>query len=35
LWEPVVTPRFPASLVWLHPHALLLCDREACPKPKP
>jgi len=29
LMEPQVTTRFPASLLWLHPNATLLCDREA------
>jgi galactosamine-6-phosphate isomerase len=28
---PEVTTRFPASFVWLHPQAAVLCDREAAP----
>ena len=27
--RPRVTTQFPASMVWLHPRAFLLCDREA------
>jgi galactosamine-6-phosphate isomerase len=29
LMEPRVTTRFPASCLWLHPDAAVLCDREA------
>ena len=29
LAEPNVTTRFPASLLWLHPDATVLCDRAA------
>jgi galactosamine-6-phosphate isomerase len=29
LCQPNVTPRFPASLLWLHPNVTVLCDREA------
>ena len=29
LMRPRVTPRFPASFLWLHPDATVLCDREA------
>lgn len=29
LLQPVVTPRFPASFLWLHPDVTVLCDREA------
>jgi galactosamine-6-phosphate isomerase len=29
LMLPRVTPRFPASFLWLHPDATVLCDREA------
>lgn len=29
LLQPVVTPRFPASFLWLHPAVTVLCDREA------
>ena len=29
LLEPSVTPRFPASFLWLHPDVTVLCDREA------
>jgi galactosamine-6-phosphate isomerase len=29
LMEPQVTTRFPASFLWLHPDATVLCDREA------
>jgi galactosamine-6-phosphate isomerase len=29
LMKPVVTTQFPASLLWLHPDATVLCDREA------
>jgi galactosamine-6-phosphate isomerase len=29
LLKPTVTTQFPASLLWLHPRAILLCDREA------
>lgn len=29
LLKPRVTTRFPASLLWLHSHATLLCDRSA------
>lgn len=29
LLEPAVTTRFPASLLWLHPNAMLLSDQEA------
>src|SRR5262245_57792634 len=29
LLKPRVTPRFPASFLWLHPDASILCDREA------
>lgn len=31
LLRPQVTPRFPASFLWLHPRATILCDREAVP----
>ena len=27
--KPAVTTRFPASFLWLHPRAFVLCDREA------
>lgn len=27
--NPRVTPRFPASFLWLHPDASIICDREA------
>jgi galactosamine-6-phosphate isomerase len=29
LQKPAVTTQFPASLLWLHPRAVVLCDREA------
>lgn len=29
LLKPGITTRFPASLLWLHPRAIVLCDREA------
>ena len=29
LFKPAVTPRFPASFLWLHPDVTLLCDRQA------
>jgi len=29
LLKPTVTTQFPASLLWLHPRAFVLCDREA------
>lgn len=29
LLKPVITTRFPASFLWLHPDATVLCDREA------
>ena len=29
LARPTVTPRFPASLLWLHPDVTVLCDRDA------
>ncbi len=29
LMQPRVTPRFPASFLWLHADATVLCDREA------
>jgi galactosamine-6-phosphate isomerase len=29
LLKPTVTTQFPASLLWLHPRAIVLCDREA------
>jgi galactosamine-6-phosphate isomerase len=29
LMQPGITTRFPASLLWLHPDATVLCDREA------
>ncbi|MGH9160049.1 MAG: 6-phosphogluconolactonase [Vicinamibacteraceae bacterium] len=29
LLRGVITPRFPASLLWLHPDVTLLCDQEA------
>jgi galactosamine-6-phosphate isomerase len=29
LLEPCVSPRFPASLLWLHPHVTVLCDQAA------
>jgi galactosamine-6-phosphate isomerase len=29
LLQPVVTPRLPASFLWLHPDVTILCDREA------
>ena len=29
LVEPAIEPRFPASFLWLHPNAVILCDREA------
>jgi len=31
LMKPQVTTRFPASFLWLHPDATVLCDREAAP----
>ncbi len=31
LLRPTITTRFPASFLWLHPGALVLCDRAACP----
>lgn len=31
LLKPEVTTRFPASFLWLHPRATVLCDREAVP----
>jgi galactosamine-6-phosphate isomerase len=31
LMTPEVTPRFPASFLWLHPRATILCDQEAAP----
>ena len=32
LIRPQVTTRFPASLLWLHPDAIVLCDKAAAPK---
>jgi galactosamine-6-phosphate isomerase len=32
LMTPEVTPRFPASFLWLHPDATVFCDREAADK---
>jgi galactosamine-6-phosphate isomerase len=32
LGTPMVTTQFPASFVWLHPQATILCDRGAAPK---
>jgi galactosamine-6-phosphate isomerase len=32
LIDPQVTTRFPASLLWLHSDARILCDKEAAPK---
>jgi galactosamine-6-phosphate isomerase len=29
LLQPSVTTRYPASFMWLHPRAFVLCDREA------
>jgi len=29
LMKPIITTRFPASYLWLHPDATVLCDREA------
>jgi galactosamine-6-phosphate isomerase len=29
LFEPHVSPRFPASFLWLHPDVTVICDREA------
>jgi galactosamine-6-phosphate isomerase len=29
LLKPQVSPRFPASFLWLHPNTTVLCDREA------
>ncbi len=29
LMKPSITTRFPASFLWLHPDATVLCDREA------
>jgi galactosamine-6-phosphate isomerase len=29
LMKPEITARFPASFLWLHPDATVLCDREA------
>jgi galactosamine-6-phosphate isomerase len=29
LLKPEITTQFPASLLWLHPRAIFLCDREA------
>jgi galactosamine-6-phosphate isomerase len=29
LVEPAIEPQFPASFLWLHPNAVVLCDREA------
>jgi 6-phosphogluconolactonase/glucosamine-6-phosphate isomerase/deaminase len=29
LMKPGITTRFPASLLWLHPDATVLCDQEA------
>jgi galactosamine-6-phosphate isomerase len=31
LLEPRVTTRFPASFLWLHQDATVLCDRNAAP----
>jgi galactosamine-6-phosphate isomerase len=31
LMKPMVTSQFPASFLWLHPQAIVLCDREAAP----
>jgi galactosamine-6-phosphate isomerase len=31
LLQPTVTTRFPASFLWLHPQAIVLCDSEAAP----
>ena len=31
LLKPHVTTRFPASFLWLHPDATVLCDRDAAP----
>jgi galactosamine-6-phosphate isomerase len=33
LCTPRVTTRFPASFLWLHPNALVLCDQAAAPGP--
>jgi galactosamine-6-phosphate isomerase len=33
LRQPRVTGRFPASFLWLHPAATVLCDREAIAEP--
>ena len=32
LMAPQVTTRFPASFLWLHPHTIVMCDREAAPE---
>jgi galactosamine-6-phosphate isomerase len=32
LLTPSVTTQFPASFIWLHPRARVLCDAEAAPK---
>jgi galactosamine-6-phosphate isomerase len=34
LRRPLVTPRFPASFLWLHPRAVVLCDRDAAGAPR-
>ena len=31
LLEPRISPRFPASFLWLHPHVTIICDRAALP----
>ena len=31
LLKSAVTTQFPASFLWLHPRAIVLCDREASP----
>ncbi len=32
LLKPAVTTQFPASFLWAHPRAIVLCDREAMPE---
>ena len=33
LLQPLVTPQFPASFLWLHPAVTVICDRAALPEP--
>jgi galactosamine-6-phosphate isomerase len=31
LLSPQITTQFPASFLWLHPRAIVLCDQDSCP----